>query len=241
MIRPIGNLKTRQTKHSEYAPKSVRPANQQRSPKAAEGEFPRSVRYASQQGRPSAENETPGVGLRPSSERDAKLWRKSLDPEIMHSSSSASSSFWNPWWPISIIIAAAVGTAIGVYIVDGATWRKAFGFGTNTIEATSRLNTPKSPTEVSSPAAPPPIASAAPQPANRAPPAGGLPVASQAHQPESAGLPITSAAPQPTNAAPAATSVPTVTAAPQPTGTAPARVATAEEPSAERAHHPRRD
>src|SRR5580700_9117936 len=119
--------------HSEYAPKSVRPANQQRSPKAAEGEFPRSVRNASQQGRPSAETEIPGVGLRPSSERDAKLWRKSLDPEIMHSSSSASSS-WNPWWPISIIFAAAVGTAIGVYIVDGATWRKAFGFGTNTIE-----------------------------------------------------------------------------------------------------------
>ena len=61
-----------------YAPKSVRPANQQRSLGAAEGEFPRSVRSVNQQGRPGAENEIPA--------RDAKLWRKSLDPEIMHSS-----------------------------------------------------------------------------------------------------------------------------------------------------------
>jgi hypothetical protein len=91
--------------HSEYAPRSVRPADQLRSPKAAEGEFPRSVRYASQEGRPGAENETPGVGLRPSSERDAKLWRKSLDPEIMRSSPPSSFTSWNPWWPISIIFA----------------------------------------------------------------------------------------------------------------------------------------
>jgi branched-chain amino acid transport system substrate-binding protein len=212
--------------HSEYAPRAVRSANQQRSPKAAEGDFPRSARYANQQGRPGAENETPGVGLRPPSEGDAKLWRRSLAPEIMHSSPSP----WNPWWPISIIVAVALGTAIGVYIVDGATWRKAFGFGTNTTEATSRLDTA---TQVTSPAARLPIVAAAPQPANGAPPAGGLPVPSPAPQPDtaqSAGPPIAAAPPQPTNAAAATASVPTVATAPQPTGTAPARVATAEGP-----------
>ena len=199
--------------HSEYAPRSVRPANQQRSPAAIEGEFPRSVRHTNQQGRPGAENEIPGVG-RLSSERDAKLWRKSLAPEIMHSSPSS----WNPWWPITVIFAVVLGTAIGVYIVDGATWRKAFGFGTNTTEATSRLETPKPPTEVSSPVARLPIASTASQPTNAASPG--------------AGPPIASAAPQPTNAAPPTAGPSIASAAPQPTNAAAARVATVEGPTA---------
>ena len=203
------------------------------SPGAAEGEFPRSLRNTNQQGSPSAENETPRVGLRPSAERDAKFGVSRL---ILKSCLSDPSP-WNPWWPITIIFAVALGTAIGVYIVDGATWRKAFGFGT-------RLDTQNPPAQVSSPAARLPVASAAPQPANAASPAGGLPMASPAPQSDtaqSAGPPIASAAPQPTNAAPAAAIVPTATAAPQPTNAAPARVATAEEPRRERANHPRRD
>ena len=216
--------------HSEYAPKSVRPANQQRGPGAIGGEFPRSVRYANQQGHPGAQNEIPGSSLRPSSESDAKLWRKSLDPNIMHPGPSSSS--WNPWWPISVIFAVALGTTIGVYIVDGSTWRKALGFGTNTTETASKLDAPKPPSEVSLRTARLPIASTTPQLGNGAPPAGALPVASPTPQPDtaqSAGPPIASATPQ-TNAAPAAVSAPAVTAAPQPTGTAPARVATTEGP-----------
>jgi branched-chain amino acid transport system substrate-binding protein len=210
-----------------YAPKSVRPVNPQGGLGTAESAFPRFLRSVDKQGGTGAENEIPAS--------DPKLWRKSLNPEIMSSSppsfpSSSSFTSQNPWWPITIIFAVALGTAIGVYIVDGTTWRQAFGFGTNTTEATSRLDTPKAPIQVSSPAAHLPIASAAPQPANGASLAGGLPVASPVPQPDtaqSASPPIASAAPQPTNAAPAAAS-PTVTAAPQPTAPAPARVATAE-------------
>jgi branched-chain amino acid transport system substrate-binding protein len=219
-------------KHLEFAPKTVRLANQQGNPAAAQVEFPRSVRFANQPGGQSAESEISRRHLRPSSESDAKLWRKSLDPEIMHSRPPSSFTSWNPWWPISITFAIALGAAIGVYFVDGTTWRKPFWFGTNTTEATSRLDSSKLPTQLS-PAASLPIASATSQPANVAPPAGGVPVASPAHQPnaaQSAGPPIASAAPQPTNAAQAAAIVPTDTAAAQPTGTTPARVATAEGP-----------
>ena len=78
MIRPIEDFKDPANRRSEYAPRSVRPANQQRSPAAMEGEFPRSMRHTNQQGRPGAENEIPRVGrILP---RDAKLWRKSLAP-----------------------------------------------------------------------------------------------------------------------------------------------------------------
>jgi hypothetical protein len=68
-----------------YAPKSVRPANPEGGPGAAEIAFPRFMRSANQQGSPGAENEIPRERLRPSSERDAKLWRKSLEPKIIHS------------------------------------------------------------------------------------------------------------------------------------------------------------
>ena len=127
-------------------------------------------------------------------------------------------SSWNPWSPITVIFAVVLGAAIRVYIVDGATWRKAFGFGTNTTEATSRLETPKPPTEVSSPVARLPIASTASQPTNAASPG--------------AGPPIASAAPQPTNAAPPTAGPSIASAAPQPTNAAAAHVATVEGPTA---------
>src|ERR1700730_7095907 len=179
------NFEDPEYKHLEYAPRSMRPAKQQGSPGAAEGEYPRSVRYANQQGSPGAESETPRLGLRPSSARDATFLRRSLEPEVMHFRRSP----WNPWWLVSIFFAVVLGAAIGVYFVDGTTWRKAFGFGTNSSETTSRLDVPKMPTQVSS--SPPglPIASMAAQPTNAAP--------------ATADLPIASAAPQPTKAAPA--------------------------------------
>ena len=179
------NFEDPEYKHLEYAPRSMRPAKQQGSPGAAEGEYPRSVRYANQQGSPGAESETPRLGLRPSSARDATFLRRSLEPEVMPFRRSP----WNPWWFVSIFFAVVLGLAIGVYFVDGTTWRRAFGFGTNTTETKSRLDAPKMPAQVSSPPPGLPIASAAPQPTNAAPAA--------------ADLPIASAAPQPTNAAPA--------------------------------------
>jgi branched-chain amino acid transport system substrate-binding protein len=185
MSDPADNFEDPADKHLEYAPRSVRLANQQGSPGAAEGEFPRSLRHANQQGSPGAESEIPRVGLRPSAERDVKIWRQSLQPEIMHSPPSP----WNPWWLVSLTFAVALGAAIGVYFVDGTTWRKAFGFSPNTTEARSRLDAPTASAQVSSPALGLPIASAAPQPPSAAPP--------------TAGLPIASAAPQPINAAPA--------------------------------------
>jgi branched-chain amino acid transport system substrate-binding protein len=188
-------------KRLEYAPRSVRAVKQQGSP--AEGEYPRSVRYAKQVSS-VAESETPRLGLRPSSEIDATMRRRSLEPEIMNFRPSR----WNPWWLVSIFFAAVLGAAIGVYFIDGATWRKALGFGTNTTEATSRLDTPKTPTQVSSPPPGLSVSSAAPQLANTAPAAAGLPIASAVPQPTTAppaaaGLPIAAAAPQPTNAVPA--------------------------------------
>jgi ABC-type branched-subunit amino acid transport system substrate-binding protein len=194
-------------KHLEYAPRSMRPAKQQGSPAAAESEYPRSVRFANQQGSPGAESETPRLGLRPSSERDATFLRRSLAPEVMHFQRSP----WNPWWLVSIFFAVVLGAAIGVYFVDGTTWRKAFGFGTNTTETTSRLDAPKMPTQVSSPPPGLPIASAALQPTKATP--------------ATADPPIASAALQPTNAAPATADLPIASAALQPTNAAPARVA----------------
>jgi branched-chain amino acid transport system substrate-binding protein len=191
-------------KHLEYAPRSVRAVKQQGSP--TEGEYPRSVRYAKQVSS-GAESETPRLGLRPSSEMDATIRRRSLEPEIMNFGSSR----WNPWWLVSIFFAAVLGAAIGIYFIDGTTWRKALGFGTSTTEVTSRLDTPKTPTQVSSSSPGLSVASAAPQLANAAPAA--------------AGLPITPAASQPTNAAPAAASLPIASAVPQPTSAGPARVA----------------
>jgi branched-chain amino acid transport system substrate-binding protein len=191
-------------KHLEYAPRSVRAVKQQGSP--TEGEYPRSVRYAKQVSS-GAESETPRLGLRPSSEMDATIRRRSLEPEIMNFGSSR----WNPWWLVSIFFAAVLGAAIGIYFIDGTTWRKALGFGTSTTEVTSRLDTPKTPTQVSWSSPGLSVASAAPQLANAAPAA--------------AGLPITPAASQSTNAAPAAASLPIASAVPQPTSAGPARVA----------------
>ena len=201
-------------KHLEYAPKSVRLGAQQGGPEAAESVFPRFVRSANQQGRAGAGSEIPRVGLPPSSERDAKIWHRSLEPEVMRPLPSR----WNPWWLVSLTFAVALGAAIGVYFVDGTTWRKAFGFSTNTTENRSRLDAPTTSAQVSSPAPGLPIASAAPQPLNAAPPPGSLPIAS--------------VAPQPLNAAPPGAGLPAVPAAPQPASAAPARVATAEAPSA---------
>ena len=216
---------------SEYAPKSTRYTNQQNSPGAAEGELPR-------------------MGARPSSERDMKNLLRSLEPEIL----AFRPAPWRPGWLAStagLIIAVSVGAAIGVYFTDGPTWRKLLGFSPNTTEARSRLDAPTTSAQVSSPAPGLPIASAAPQPTNAAPPssghsiastappppAAGLPVASAAPQPPNgasaaAGLPVASAAPQPTNAAPPTAGLPIASAAPQPTNVAPARVATIEAPSA---------
>ena len=194
MSDPADNFEDPADKHLEYAPRSVRLANQQ--------------------GSPGAESEIPRVGLRPSAERDAKIWRQSLRPEIMHSPASS----WNPWWLVSLTFAVALGAAIGVYFVDGTTWRKAFGFSPNTTEVRSRLDAPTTSAQVNSPALGLPIASAPPQPTNAAPP--------------TAGLPIASPAPQPANAAPAAAGLPAASASPQPTNAAPARVATVEAPSA---------
>ena len=84
MSDPADNFENPADKHLEYAPRSVRLANQQGSPGAAEGEFPRSLRHANQQGSPGAKSEIPRVGLRPSAERDVNIWRQSLEPEIMH-------------------------------------------------------------------------------------------------------------------------------------------------------------
>ena len=69
-------------KHLEYAPKSVRLGTQQGGPEAAESVFPRFVRSANQQGSPGADNEIPSAGLRPSSESDATIRRRSLEPDI---------------------------------------------------------------------------------------------------------------------------------------------------------------
>ena len=217
-------------KHLEYAPRSVRLANPQGSPGAAESAFPRFVRHANQQGSPGAENEIPSAGLRPSSEGDAKIWRQSLKPDIMRFPPSR----WSPWSLVSIFFAVAFGAAIGVYFVAGTTWRKASGVGANTTEATSRLDTPKTSTQVSSPTAGLSIASMASRPTNAAPPTS-LPIASAAPQPTNAALPAaglpTSASPQPTNGAPS-DGLPIASAAPQPTNVAPARVARIEAPSA---------
>ena len=199
-------------KHLEYAPKSVRLGNQQGGPEAAESVFPRFVRSANQRGGPGGGSEIPRVGLLPSSERDAKIWHQSLAPEVMRPLPSP----WNPWWLVSLTFAVALGAAIGVYFVDGTTWRKAFGFSPNTTEARSRLDAPTTSAQLRSPAPGLPIASAA-QP-TAAPPAAGLPAAL--------------ASSQPANAAPAAAGLPTAPAALQSASAAPARVATVEAPSA---------
>ena len=199
-------------KHLEYAPKSVRLGNQQGGPEAAESVFPRFVRSANQRGGPGGGSEIPRVGLPPSSERDAKIWHQSLAPEVMRPLPSP----WNPWWLVSLTFAVALGAAIGVYFVDGTTWRKAFGFSPNTTEARSRLDAPTTSAQLRSPAPGLPIASAA-QPTDGA-----------TRRWSSSRLGVFAAA----NAAPPAAALPTASAALQSTSAAPARVATIEAPSA---------
>ena len=215
-----------------YAPKSVRPVNPEGGPGAAEIAFPRFMRSANRQGSPGAENEIPREGLRPSSEKNAKVWRKSLEPEIIHSGPPPP---WGLGWLVSITLAVVFGAAIGVYFVDGTTWRKAFGFSTTTSEATSRLDAPKASTQVSSPNPGLSIASTAPQPTNAASPTSAPPIASAAPQPTNAappnaGPPIATVA-KPTNAAPPTGGLAIASATLQPNNAAPARVATVEGPS----------
>ena len=122
------------------------------------------------------------------------------------------------------IAAATVGAAILLFITDKfpSEWNKTTQDRTGFMSRFSN-DTPKYSEGPSSIAqvlsrGNAPIASAAPQPANAAPPA--------------AGLPIASAAPQPPSAAPAAAGLPIASAAPQSTNVAPPRVATIEAPSA---------
>jgi branched-chain amino acid transport system substrate-binding protein len=215
-----------------YAPKSVRPANPEGGHRTAEIAFPRFMRSANQQGSPGAENEIPREGLRPSSEKNAKLWRKSLEPETIHSGPPP----WSPGWLISITLAVVFGAAIGVYFVDGTTWRKALGFSTTTIEATSRLDAPKALTQVSSPNPSLSIASKATQPTDAASPSAALPIASVAPRPTNAAPPtaappIATTAAKPTTAAPPTGGLAIASATPQPNNATSARVATVEGPS----------
>ena len=183
---------------------------------------------------------------------------RSLEPEIL----AYRPAPWRPGWfgsVVGLFIAVALGATVGIYLTDGPTWRNLLGFGTNTTETRSRLDTSTTSAQVSSPdpglsiasmpaQAPPaaglPIASASPQQANTPPPTARLPIASAAPQPLNAapppgGLPIASVAPQPLNAAPPGAGLPAVPAAPQPASAAPARVATVEAPSSP--EHPRGD
>jgi hypothetical protein len=67
MSDPADNFEDPADKHLEYAPRSVRQANQQGSPGAAEGEFPRSLRHANQQAVPAQKAKFPewACGLLP--------------------------------------------------------------------------------------------------------------------------------------------------------------------------------
>jgi hypothetical protein len=83
-----------------------------------------------------------------------------------------------PWWvvfAVGVITAGELGLLIGMYSRDGNVWLR--WLGTNTT-VTSRLDTPKTQTQVGSPTAALPIASADPQPTDGEPPTAGLPIAS---------------------------------------------------------------
>jgi hypothetical protein len=106
-----------------------------------------------------------------------------------------------PWWipfAVGVITAGELGLLIGMYSRDGNVWLR--WLGTNTT-VSSRLDTPKTLTQVGSPTAGLPVASADPQPTDGEPPTADLPVASADPQPTdgvppTAGLPIASADPQ---------------------------------------------
>jgi hypothetical protein len=109
-----------------------------------------------------------------------------------------------PWWiafTVGVITAGELGLLIGMYSRDGNLWLR--WLDTNTT-VTSRLDTPKTLTQVGSPTTALPIASADPQPTDGAPPTAALPIASADPQPTdgappTAALPIASADPQPTD------------------------------------------
>ena len=110
-------------------------------------------------------------GERPSSDRDRRIVRRSLDPEIVH--------FRQPtrrrlgWFASSVgfIIAAALGVVIGLVVTGEFTsiFRKAPGYSTKTTELTSRSDNSRTPEQVSSPTTGLAIAPTGPQPANGAP------------------------------------------------------------------------
>jgi hypothetical protein len=153
-----------------------------------------------------------------------------------------------PWWvvfTVGIITAGELGLLIGMYSRDGNVWLRWLDTDTT---VTSRLDTPKTLTQVGSPTAalsiasadlqptdgePPttaglPIASADPHPTDGAPPTAALPIASadphstDGEPPTTAALSIASADPQPTAVAPPTTAgLPIASAEPQPTAVAP--------------------
>ena len=127
-----------------------------------------------------------------------------------------------PWWvvfTVGVITAGELGLLIGMYSRDGNVWQRWLDTDTT---VTSRLDTPKTLTQVSSPAAGLPIASADPQPTDGEPPTAALPIASADSQatdgePPTATLPIASADPQPTDGEPPTAALPITSADSQPT------------------------
>ena len=85
-----------------------------------------------------------------------------------------------PWWlafTVGVITAGELGLLIGTYSRDGTTWSTLHWLDTNTT-VTSRLDTPKTLTQLGSSTAALPIASADPQPTAGEPPTAALPIAS---------------------------------------------------------------
>ena len=127
-----------------------------------------------------------------------------------------------PWWvvfTVGVITAGELGLLIGMYSRDGNVWQRWLDTDTT---VTSRLDTPKTLTQVGSPAAGLPIASADPQPTDGELPTAALPTASADPQPTdgeppTAALPIASADPQPTDGEPPTAALPIASADPQPT------------------------
>jgi len=94
-----------------------------------------------------------------------------------------------------VITAGELGLLIGMYSHEGNVWVR--WLGTNTT-VTSRLDTPKTLTQVGSPTAGLPIASADPQPTNGVPPTAGLRIAStDPHSNAEANKPAVQAEPAP--------------------------------------------
>ena len=128
-----------------------------------------------------------------------------------------------PWWlvfTIGVITAGELVLLIGMYSGDGNVWLR--WLDTNTAVTTSGLDTPKTLTQVGSPTAALPIASADSQPTDGEPPTAALPIASAGSQPTdgeppTAALPIASADSQPTDGEPPTAALPIASADSQPT------------------------